>query len=90
MFVLSTPKCLCTDDVIFMLVLSTGMYYVINVGIILLSLLFLYEFVKKTGMLNPVKSLGNMKYYNLNSTRVIKSLAIFSDRIVKRFLLQVG
>ena len=43
------------------------------------------KFVKKTGMPNPVKSLGYIKRYSLSSHRSIKSLsAIPSDATVKR------
>ena len=44
-------------------------------------------FVKKTSMLNPVKSLGYTKYYSLSSTRPVKSPSISIRYNCLRFAL---
>ena len=39
---------------------------------------------KKTGLPNPVKSLGYIKYYSLSSSNLLKALEILSDATVRR------
>ena len=42
------------------------------------------EFVKKSSMPNPVKSLGYIRCYNWTSSSLLKDLAILSDTTVRR------